>query len=96
MTKNTVEDLQKLVQRFDPKSPFWHKETEPDEPSVVLDRLSRNGTWLDEQHFPPLEYAVPGIITEGMGLLVGPPKKGKSWFVGNIGLAVAAGGSPSE
>ena len=27
-----------------------------------------------------------------MGLLVGPPKKGKSWLVANIGLAVAAGG----
>ena len=27
-----------------------------------------------------------------MGLLVGPPKKGKSWLVGNIGLAVARGG----
>ena len=23
MTKNTVEDLQKLVRRFDPKSSFW-------------------------------------------------------------------------
>src|SRR5262249_49285820 len=29
-----------------------------------------NGTWLDAQHFPPLEYAVPGIIPEGFGVLV--------------------------
>lgn len=52
----------------------------------------RNGTWLDAQQFPPLEYVVPGLITEGAGILVGPPKLGKSWMVANIGLACAAGG----
>ena len=51
-----------------------------------------DGAWLDAQVFPPLEYAVPGIIPEGFGLLVAPPKKGKSWLVADIGLAVAAGG----
>lgn len=51
-----------------------------------------NGAWLDTQVFPPLEYAVPGIIPEGFGLLVSPPKAGKSWLVCDIGLACAAGG----
>jgi RecA-family ATPase len=51
-----------------------------------------NGAWLDAQEFPPLEYAVPGIIPEGFGLLVSPPKAGKSWLVCAIGLACAAGG----
>jgi RecA-family ATPase len=51
-----------------------------------------NGAWLDTQEFPPLEYAVPGIIPEGFGLLVSPPKAGKSWLVCGIGLACAAGG----
>jgi hypothetical protein len=60
--------------------------------SSVLDRLSHNGAWLDAQEFTPLEYAVDGIIPEGLGLLVAPPKKGKSWLVGNVGLAVASGG----
>jgi hypothetical protein len=32
-----------------------------------------SGAWLDTQTFPPLEYAVPGIIPEGFGLLVSPP-----------------------
>ena len=59
---------------------------------MVLDRLARDGAWLDNQRFAPLEYAVDGIVPEGMGLLVGPPKKGKSWLVANIGLAVARGG----
>jgi hypothetical protein len=52
----------------------------------------RDGAWLDAQDFPPLHYAVPGIIPEGSTLLVGPPKIGKSWFVLAGGLAVAAGG----
>jgi hypothetical protein len=51
-----------------------------------------NGAWLDTQEFPPLEYAVPGIIPEGFGLLVAPPKAGKSWLVCGIGLACATGG----
>jgi hypothetical protein len=50
-----------------------------------------DGAWLDTQQFPPLRYAVPGIIPEGLGVLVGPPKAGKSWLVANIGLAAAAG-----
>ncbi|MGF2946851.1 AAA family ATPase [Mycobacterium sp. Lab-001] len=51
-----------------------------------------NGAWLDTQHFPALEYAVPGILPEGFGLLVSPPKAGKSWFVCGIGLGCATGG----
>lgn len=58
------------------------------------DLLARmfSGAWLDSQDFPPLEYAVPGIIPEGFGLLVAPPKAGKSWLVCGVGLACAVGG----
>jgi hypothetical protein len=51
-----------------------------------------NGAWLDTQEFPPLEYSVPGIVPEGFGLLVSPPKAGKSWLVCGVGLACAIGG----
>ncbi|MGV0490696.1 AAA family ATPase [Mycobacterium kansasii] len=51
-----------------------------------------DGAWLDAQDFPPLEYAVPGLISEGLGIIVGPPKAGKSWLVADLALAVAAGG----
>ena len=51
----------------------------------------RDGVWLDSQKFPPLQWAVPGLLPEGMTILVGPPKAGKSWFIGNILLGVAAG-----
>lgn len=57
----------------------------------LLDNL-RNGTWLDTQEFPPLRYAVPELIPEGMTVLVGAPKIGKSRIVLDLGIAVAAGG----
>lgn len=51
----------------------------------------RDGEWLDAQTFPPLRYAVPLIVPEGLSFLVGPPKIGKSWLVGQIGLGLAGG-----
>jgi AAA domain-containing protein len=58
----------------------------------LLDRIAVTAAWLDEQQFAPLEYVVPGLICEGVGMLGGPPKKGKSFLMGNIALAVASGG----
>lgn len=52
----------------------------------------RTGDWLDAQVFPPLRYAVPGIIPEGFGLLAAPPKAGKSWLALSVLLDVARGG----
>lgn len=57
----------------------------------VLERI-RTGIDLDGMEFPPLTWAVPGLIPEGMGLLTGPPKAGKSWAVLDIALAIAGGG----
>lgn len=51
-----------------------------------------NGDWLSVQSFPPLQYAVPGIVPEGLTILVGAPKLGKSWMVLGVGIAVAGGG----
>jgi RecA-family ATPase len=52
----------------------------------------RTGAWLDAQVFPPLSYAVPGLIPKGSVLLVGAPQIGKSWLVLGVGLAAASGG----
>lgn len=54
--------------------------------------LIRDGEWLDAQTFPALGWAVPGLIPEGFGLLIGPPKAGKSWAALSTALAVANGG----
>jgi hypothetical protein len=68
----------------------WHP-PEADEPNPLLAGL-RTGEWLDAQVFPPLNYVVPGLIPEGLALLVGAPKIGKSWLSLSIALAAASGG----
>ena len=57
-------------------------------------RLSQmvNAEWLMAQNFPPTQYVVPGIIPEGLTLLVAAPKIGKSWMVLGLGVACASGG----
>lgn len=47
---------------------------------------------LDRKTFPALQWHVPGLVPEGFGLLVAPPKAGKSWMVAGVGLACAIGG----
>jgi hypothetical protein len=41
--------------------------------------------------FPEPRWAVPGIVCEGVSLLAGPPKVGKSWMGLGLGLDIAAG-----
>lgn len=51
--------------------------------------------WTADQlmaaEFPEPKWAVPGILAEGVSLLAGPPKVGKSWLSLGLGLSVAAG-----
>lgn len=42
--------------------------------------------------FEEPRWAVPGIVPEGLTLLAGAPKVGKSWLSLNLGVAVATGG----
>jgi len=56
-----------------------------------LDQRIVNGTWLDAQTWPDVNYFVPGIWAEGYTVFVGPPKAGKSWLILDNLLAVAAG-----
>ncbi|GIH21477.1 AAA family ATPase [Rugosimonospora africana] len=55
-------------------------------------RTSWTAADLMDMDFPPPNWAVPGIIAEGVNLLAGPPKVGKSWLSLGLGLSVAAGG----
>lgn len=47
---------------------------------------------LMDQHFEDPKWAVPGLVPEGLSLLVGSPKLGKSWLCLSLGIAVASGG----
>ena len=41
--------------------------------------------------FPAPRWAVPGLIAEGVTLLAGPPKVGKSWLLLSTALSIASG-----
>ena len=47
---------------------------------------------LQRMVFPPLEYAIPGVVPEGYSLLSGAPKTGKSWLILDLCIAKATGG----
>lgn len=51
-----------------------------------------NAADLDRMEFPALTEHVPGLIVEGLTLLGGPPKAGKSWLIGDIACGTASGG----
>src|SRR5699024_45330 len=65
-----------------------------DNPSAAPGPLEAGFTAQDlmAQKFEPLEYVVPGVITEGLGMIVAAPKIGKSWMMLGIGIACAEGG----
>jgi RecA-family ATPase len=48
---------------------------------------------LADKAFPTITYTVPRYIAQGVTLLAGKPKAGKSWLALNIAEAVANGGS---
>src|SRR5260370_27328188 len=48
----------------------------------------RDGAWLDSQRFPPLRYAVAGLMPVGLGIIAAPPKAGKSLLILDWLLAV--------
>jgi hypothetical protein len=47
---------------------------------------------LDGMDFPPIVYIVDGYIVEGLTILAGRPKLGKSWLMLGVAIAVASGG----
>jgi hypothetical protein len=46
---------------------------------------------LQRKIFPPVSYCVPDLIPEGLTIIAGKPKIGKSWMALDICIAIAAG-----
>lgn len=81
----TKESLLKLVS----DSKEWHPPgTKP--PKPVLKAITAAA--LEEKEFPDLLWVVSGLLTEGLTILAGRPKKGKSWMALGLSVAVASGG----
>jgi predicted transcriptional regulator len=46
---------------------------------------------LQRRTFPPVSYCVPDLIPEGLTIIAGKPKIGKSWLALDVCIAVAGG-----
>jgi len=79
--------------------------TEPDAPPIEskeeakraklreqLKVLTNSAASLQHKIFPKLNFVVPGLIPEGLTLLAGKPKVGKSFLCLDVAIAVATGG----
>ena len=47
---------------------------------------------LQRQKFPPIQFAVDGLVAEGVTLLGGKPKLGKSWMALDFAMSISTGG----
>jgi AAA domain len=66
---------------------------EPDAPAPVWMPDLWTAQQLMDTEFAVPRWAVPGILCEGLSLLAGPPKVGKSWLSLALALDVASGGA---
>lgn len=57
-----------------------------------MNKVSWQADELLAHRFPPPKWAIPGLIPEGITLLAGAPKVGKSWLSLGLAVAVATGG----
>src|SRR5215212_9313573 len=63
--------------------PEWRKHNSPE---------TMTAAELMDMKFDPTRWVVPDVLPEGLTLLVGKPKKGKSWMALGMCEAVATGG----
>lgn len=85
----TPEQLRELVAA----APVWVAPTQNGTSLPVLRRpITFTAAQLECMELPEPRHAVQGLLSEGLGLLAGKPKAGKSWLALNLALAVASGG----
>jgi AAA domain len=72
---------------------FAELEWQPEKPSTAPSWRDNAFTAanLRTMTFNAVEYVVPGLIPEGVSILAGKPKVGKSWLALDIALAVSGG-----
>lgn len=62
---------------------------EPEKPKVDWRSGLVTATALMRMEFKPPSYVIPGMLAEGLTVLAGRPKLGKSWWVLDLCIAVA-------
>jgi hypothetical protein len=63
----------------------------PKEHAAGQRQLMMSAAELRTKRFDPVRYVLPGFVPEGLTLLVGRPKIGKSWWALDFAVACAAG-----
>jgi len=76
-----------IVRRYQPGP----RAKTPHQGQCVPRLQSQSAQALASQDLGPVQWVVPGLIAEGLTLLVGGAKIGKSWAALGMGLAVAVG-----
>jgi len=62
----------------------------PKQPPPIVETFSAAD--LLSMELPPPRWAVDGVLPEGLSILAGKPKLGKSWLALHLSMAIAAGG----
>jgi AAA domain len=79
-------------QGLDRAEPLFITRAQPASPSNGYTPSPFTLQELLARELPPVRWAIPDILPEGLTLLAGKPKLGKSWLALSVALAVAAGG----
>jgi hypothetical protein len=74
---------------------------EPSQPAAGPTITIHTAADLMRMQLPEPRWAIPGLLPEGLTMLVGKPKSGKSWMALDLALAIATGtpalgGTPTE
>lgn len=69
----------------------WAEKAEPEQKAAPEPPQVVSAIELAEKEFPDLKFAIPDILPEGLTLLAGKPKCGKSWLVLLMAYSVALG-----
>ncbi len=62
-------------------------------PRAIWHQNTFSAAELQTQRFEPVRYVVPQYVPEGVALLIGRPKIGKSWLALDLAVACASGGN---
>ena len=85
-------EVAREVDRNKSKKPANDNMAKPRANIVAIADDTINAETLLGMDFPPLEYVIPGYVVEGLTVLGGKPKLGKSWWAYDASIAVATGG----
>jgi hypothetical protein len=78
---------QEVERAYDKIKAGTNRGTKPQQPTLMICAAE-----LATKTFPIIKYIVPEILVQGLTLLAGKPKVGKSWLLLHAALAVARGG----